>query len=99
MANEWTLTLIAIDTASSSTSYLTVQNSNNLKKSGNWATHNLYALRQKDTELRSASPYNNMDTGNPVVDFDKFFDGESLDQEDLVLYDRPLAQNYFKVSS
>ena len=24
-----------------------------------------------------------MDTGNPVVNFDKFFDGESLLQEDL----------------
>lgn len=88
------LTLIAIDIASSSTSYLTVQNSNNLKKSGNWATHNLYALRQKDTELHSASPYNNMDTGNPVIDFNKYFDGESLEQEDLVLYDRPPCTTY-----
>ncbi|WEW60662.1 DUF1965 and Cu_amine_oxid domain-containing protein [Emydomyces testavorans] len=63
-----------------------VQNSNNLKKSGSWATHNLYALRQRDTELHSASPYNNLDTGNPVIDFNKYFDGESLDQQDLVLY-------------
>ncbi|EEP80558.1 conserved hypothetical protein [Uncinocarpus reesii 1704] len=78
-----------ISPVTSSTTFLTVQDSASLKKSGGWATHNLYALKQKDTELHSASPYNNLDTGNPVVNFDKYFDGESLDQEDLVLYDRP----------
>ncbi|KAI2080782.1 hypothetical protein LOZ04_004158 [Ophidiomyces ophidiicola] len=72
--------------ATSATSYLTVKNSDNLKKSGGWATHNLYVLKNKDTELHSTSPYNNLDAGKPVIDFNKYFNGESLDQEDLVLY-------------
>jgi primary-amine oxidase len=63
--------------------YLTVQNSSNLNRAGNFATHNLFATRQKDTEPRSVSAWNRQDTLNPLVDFDKFFDGESLDQEDL----------------
>lgn len=29
---------------------------------------------------------NAYDPGNPVIDFDKFFDGENLLQEDLVLW-------------
>ncbi|EER23430.1 Copper amine oxidase, putative [Coccidioides posadasii C735 delta SOWgp] len=75
-----------VSPVTSSTTYLTVQNSESLKRSGGWATHNLYALKRKDTEPHSTSSYNNLDVGDPVIDFNKFFDGESLDQEDLVLY-------------
>lgn len=63
--------------------YLTVQNSSNLQRNSAFAEHNLYAVRQKDTEPKSVSAWNTMDSSDPQVDFNKFFDGESLDQEDL----------------
>lgn len=66
--------------------YLTVQNSSNLQRNSAFAEHNLYAVRQKDTEPKSVSAWNTMDSSDPQVDFNKFFDGESLDQEDLVIY-------------
>lgn len=72
--------------ASGSIVHLTVQNSTNLGTSANWATNHLYAVQQHDTEPRSAYPYNNQDVNSPTVDFSKFFNGESLDQEDIVLY-------------
>lgn len=64
---------------------LTAQNSTNLGEAANWVSHNLYVVQRKDTEPRSAYSYNNLDVDSPVVDFNKFFDGESLDQEDLVM--------------
>lgn len=42
--------------------------------------------KQKDTEPKAANPLNDNDIYNPMVDFDKFFDGENLEQEDLVLW-------------
>lgn len=71
---------------SGSTAHLTVQSSNALGQSANWANHNLYALQQHDTEPKSAYAFNSHDPHNPAVNFDDFFDGESLDQEDIVLY-------------
>ena len=64
---------------------LTIQNSTDLQDAANWADHQLYVVQRHDTEPRSAYPYNSADPALPVVDFNKFFDGESLDQEDLVL--------------
>ncbi|KAL9582819.1 MAG: hypothetical protein Q9212_003073 [Teloschistes hypoglaucus] len=72
--------------ATGNRNYLTIQNSTTLGKSANWATHHLYAVQRKDTEPQSAYPYNGRDPNNPVVDFAKFFDGDSLDQEDIVIY-------------
>ncbi|KAK0654082.1 Membrane primary amine oxidase [Lasiodiplodia hormozganensis] len=67
--------------------HLTNPNSSNLGPSVAWASHPLYAVRQKDTEPRSASGLNMLDPYAPLVDFGRFFaDGESLDQQDLVLY-------------
>ncbi|KAK8234385.1 membrane copper amine oxidase [Phyllosticta capitalensis] len=66
--------------------HLTVQNSTNLAKAAQWATHDFFVTRQKDTEPRSAHPANSQDVHDPIVDFDAFFDGESLEQEDLVLW-------------
>ncbi|KAI4098821.1 MAG: hypothetical protein L6R37_006275 [Teloschistes peruensis] len=71
--------------ATGNRNHLTIQNSTTLGKSANWATHHLYAVQQKDTEPNSAYPYNGRDPNNPVVDFAKFFDGDSLDQEDIVI--------------
>ena len=75
-----------VEPASGSVIHLTVQNSTSLGRSAAWATNHLYAVQQHDSEPRSAYPYNNQDVNNPAVDFSKFIDGESLDQEDLVLY-------------
>ncbi|KAI9167809.1 Membrane primary amine oxidase [Paramyrothecium foliicola] len=66
--------------------YLTVQNSSSAQRTVNFATHNLFATKQKDTEPRSAAAWNNQDPYDPLVDFNAFFDGESLDQEDLVIW-------------
>ena len=74
-----------ISPGTANTAHLTVQNSTNLKNSVNWASHHLYAVQQKDTEPRSVYAFSSLDPARPVVDFGKFFDGESLEQEDLVM--------------
>jgi primary-amine oxidase len=66
--------------------HLTVQNSSVLKNSANWANHDIMVSQRKDTEPRSVHKYNNQDTKDPPVDFDKFFDGENLNQTDLVVW-------------
>jgi primary-amine oxidase len=79
--------------------HLTITNSTNLQKSGSIGTHAYFVTKhvshlsihyihtlmkqQKDSEKRSVSAWNAYDPGHPLVDFDQFFDGESLDQEDL----------------
>lgn len=75
----------SIAPVTASTAHLTIVNSTNLKNSVNWATHHLFAVQQKDTEPRSVYSFSSLDPAHPVVDFGKFFDGESLLQEDLVM--------------
>ena len=70
--------------------YLQENNCSILGNSLNWADHHLYVAQHHDTELHSAYPYNGRDPNVPVIDFGKFFNGESLDQEDLVMYVLPL---------
>ncbi|KAL8725493.1 MAG: hypothetical protein Q9166_007313 [cf. Caloplaca sp. 2 TL-2023] len=74
-----------ITPATGNRNYLVIQNSTLLGKSVNWATHHLYAVQQKDSEPRSTHIYNSKDPNEPVIDFEKFFDGDSLDQEDIVM--------------
>ncbi|WWC90477.1 uncharacterized protein L201_005413 [Kwoniella dendrophila CBS 6074] len=66
--------------------HLTIVNSNNLLNSAAFATNAYYVTKYKDNEMRSASAWNNYDTANPLINFDKFFDGDRLVQEDLVLW-------------
>lgn len=66
--------------------HLTITNSSNLFDSQNFATHDLYVTKQKDTEPHSAHANNDYDTRNPIVDFGKFFDGEDIEQEDIVVW-------------
>ncbi|KAF7361132.1 Amine oxidase [Mycena sanguinolenta] len=66
--------------------HLTIQNSLNLLQSGNFATHALYITKHKDTEVRSSHANNGYDPGNPLINFNDFFDGESLNQTDIVLW-------------
>ena len=71
---------------SDGTCHLTVDNSSNLANAVHPFTFDLAVTKQKDTERRSAHPYNGEDVYNPVINFDKFFDGESLVQEDIVVW-------------
>ncbi|KAK8110994.1 uncharacterized protein PG998_007451 [Apiospora kogelbergensis] len=66
--------------------HLTVKDSSVGGKALNVANHHLYATKFKDTEVRGSSPYNLLDVEDPLVDFAKFQDSESLEQEDLVLW-------------
>jgi primary-amine oxidase len=75
--------MLKIGTAS--TPHLTVVNSSDNKASAHWTAYQLYATQHHDTEPRSVYAYNSVNSGDPVVDFNKFFNGESLDQEDLVM--------------
>lgn len=68
------------------TAHLTVKDSSNLARSAIWAETDLAITKQKDTEPRAAHPMNSQDVHDPPVDFAKFFDGESLRDEDLVLW-------------
>jgi primary-amine oxidase len=67
-------------------SHLTILNSSTILNAGRWAEYDVQVTRQKDTEPRSVHPYNNMDTPNPPVDFSKYFNSESLDQQDVVVW-------------
>ncbi|TWU71601.1 hypothetical protein ED733_003204 [Metarhizium rileyi] len=66
--------------------FLTVSNSPNAMNTLNFADHHFYVTKQKDAEAQAAHPYNVLNPADPMIDFAKFFDGESLDQEDLVLW-------------
>ncbi|KAI8241344.1 hypothetical protein K4K57_000053 [Colletotrichum sp. SAR 10_99] len=66
--------------------HLTVKDSNVLKNAARWAEQDIMVSVRKDTEPRSSHPYNNQDVENPPVNFNDFFDGESLNQTDLVLW-------------
>ncbi|KAF2646794.1 amine oxidase catalytic domain-containing protein [Massarina eburnea CBS 473.64] len=71
---------------SASTSHLSAINSTNAGKAANYATSDFYITKQKDSEPRAADRNNYYDVQGPLVDFSKFMDGDSLAQEDLVLW-------------
>lgn len=60
-----------------------IQNSSNLYNSQGFGTHALYVTKQHDNEQKSAHAANDYDPRNPVIDFSKYFNSESLDQEDM----------------
>ncbi|KAL5604892.1 hypothetical protein BROUX41_001777 [Berkeleyomyces rouxiae] len=68
------------------TCHLTVKNSSNLVNAARWAEYDVQVTRHKDTEPRVAHAYNSQDVFDPPVDFSKFFDGENLRNEDLVMW-------------
>ncbi|KAF9776879.1 hypothetical protein IL306_004871 [Fusarium sp. DS 682] len=70
----------------SGVAYLTVQDSNVTQNAGHHTTHHLYVARQKDNETYAAGAYNSLTPKDPQVDFDKYFNSESLDQEDIVVW-------------
>lgn len=67
--------------------HLTIKNSTSLGKAATWATHDLWVVRQRDTERASADPLNWFAPHAPLLDFDDVADNEPLGSEsDLVLY-------------
>lgn len=78
-------------TGMGSTPHLTILNSTTLGDSARWAEKDIWVLRQKDTEPRSADPLNYFAPHDPIVDFAKMADHESLlsgggYEKDLVVY-------------
>jgi len=69
--------------AAGGATHLIIQNSTNAGKAIHYATSDFFVTKQKDTEPRSSDRNNNFDIVDPLVDFSKFLDGDSLDQEDL----------------
>lgn len=71
---------------SAGTGHLTVENSTVLRQSAKWAETDLAFTVAHDYEPRSANIFNTMDKKNPPNDFSKFFNGESLRKQDLVVW-------------
>ncbi|KAF1967283.1 amine oxidase catalytic domain-containing protein [Bimuria novae-zelandiae CBS 107.79] len=71
---------------SAGATHLTVKDSSNGGNALHYATADLFVTKQKDTEPKAADWANSFDVNDPLVDFSKFLDGESLEQEDLVLW-------------
>ncbi|KAJ7472719.1 amine oxidase catalytic domain-containing protein [Mycena latifolia] len=66
--------------------HLTNLDSKRTQNNINFAKHHLAVSRRKDSEPSSSSMWNINLPGAPPVDFYKFFDGESLEQEDLTAW-------------
>jgi primary-amine oxidase len=73
-------------------SYLTVQNSSVAGNALNFATHHLYVAKHKDAETYASGAFNSLNSANPQVDFNKFFDGENIVQEDMSVSSVPDMQ-------
>ena len=71
---------------SQNTVHLTTQNSSTLANAANFAKYDIAVSQYKDGEQRSVHPLNDQDIYEPMVDFDAFFDGDSLQQQDLVTW-------------
>ncbi|KAJ7767175.1 amine oxidase catalytic domain-containing protein [Mycena metata] len=66
--------------------HMTNLDSKRTKHNANFAKHHLAVSRRKDSEPSSSSMWNINLPGAPPVNFYKFFDGESLEQEDLTAW-------------
>jgi primary-amine oxidase len=71
---------------STGTIHLTVENSTNLRNAAQWANYDIQVTRQHDTEPRAAHAKNSQDVQDPPINFDEFFNGENLTQQDLVVW-------------
>ncbi|KAF7971714.1 hypothetical protein HWV62_20073 [Athelia sp. TMB] len=66
--------------------HATVVGSKRNLHNANWAHHNLAVSKRKENEPSSSTMWNSQLPGAPPVDFDLFFDGENITQEDLVAW-------------
>lgn len=57
-----------------------------IDKNAEWANHDLTFTKHKDTELWSSHVFDSQDLHDPIVDFGKYVDDESIDGEDLVCW-------------
>ncbi|KAJ4487712.1 copper amine oxidase [Lentinula aciculospora] len=64
----------------------TIVGSRRLLNNANWARYNLAVSVRKENEPSSSSMWNMNLPGKPTVDFHKFFDGENITQDDLVVW-------------
>ncbi|KAG6374973.1 copper amine oxidase [Boletus reticuloceps] len=64
----------------------TVVGSKRVLNNANWACYNLAVSRREETEPMSSSAWNFNLPAVPLVDFHKFFDGENITQQDLVIW-------------
>lgn len=48
-----------------------------------WATHDLWALKRKDTEPKASTVFNALSPTAPLVDFSNFVEGEDIVDDDL----------------
>lgn len=71
---------------SAGTAHLVAKDSSNLVNAAHWAEYDVQITKQKDTEPRGGHAYNSQDVLDPPINFANFFDGESLVQEDLVVW-------------
>jgi primary-amine oxidase len=71
---------------SDGTTHFTNNQSSNLANCIHPFTFDVAITKQKDTEPQSTHPSDENDVWNPMVNFDTFFDGDSLMQEDLVVW-------------
>ncbi|GAB7364720.1 hypothetical protein MBLNU230_g5520t1 [Neophaeotheca triangularis] len=78
--------------------HLTIQNSTTLANSARWAEKDIWILRQKDTEPSSADPLNYLNPSNPIIDFSKMVNDESLKSTDADEYDGDLVL-YFNLGA
>ena len=85
---------ITSGTGMASTPHLTILNSTTLGDSARWAECDLWVVQHKDTEPRSADPLNYFAPLDPLIDFTKIANHESLEHGapdtsydgDLVVY-------------
>ncbi|KAF2719580.1 amine oxidase catalytic domain-containing protein [Polychaeton citri CBS 116435] len=78
-------------TGMGNTPHLTIKNSTTLGNSARWAEHDIWVVRNKDTEPRGADPLNYLEPHHPLIDFNDIANGESLERSseydgDLVVY-------------
>lgn len=74
---------IGAGTGMGNPSHLSFLNSTSLGKSADWAYRDLWVVKQKDTEPKSANSLNYFEPFHPLVDFSKIVDDEDITQEDL----------------
>ncbi|EMD62215.1 hypothetical protein COCSADRAFT_183317 [Bipolaris sorokiniana ND90Pr] len=70
----------------SGVAYLTIEDSDVTQNAAHHTTHHLYVTRQKDNEIYAVGAYNSLTPEDPQVDFNEYFNGESLVQEDIVIW-------------
>jgi primary-amine oxidase len=66
--------------------HLATINSTSAGRAAAWAEHDLWVLRQHDTEPRGASEWNAWEIADPLINFGDMVNDESTVQEDLVVY-------------